>query len=408
MGLFGIFAAILTLTALLAYVNERLLKLPETVGVMASALAGSLLLLLAGSLGWDLPSPARRVLEGLDFQALLLHGMLGFLLFAGALHVNLGDLLERRWSILSLATMGVLLSTTVVGLGTWALAGLLGRPMPLPHALLFGALVSPTDPIAVLSWLKRGRAPEGLEAIITGESLFNDGIGVVLFLVLLEGVSAGHAFSLGNVAGLFLMEAGGGVLLGLALGYLCYLMVRSVDHYVVEVLLTLALASGGYALARALHVSGPLAMVLAGLLVGNKGRTLGMSERTRRHLDNFWELVDEVLNMVLFVLIGLEVLVLRWSWPHVAAGIAAVALVLAARWTSVILPLSALRVFKTFPTGTLKFLTWGGLRGGISVALALSLPEIPERGLFVVATYVVVVFSVLIQAPTMGKVVGRA
>ncbi len=417
MSLFELLAVLLTLTALFSYLNHRLLGLPTAIGVMAVALAFSLALVGLGLAGLDWAARARELVAQVRFDDTLLHGMLSFLLFAGALQVDLNRLLRHAGVVGTLATAGVLLSTLLVGLLLWALLPWLGLQLPLAWCLVFGALISPTDPVAVLGILKSAGAPPDLEDKITGESLFNDGVGVVLFAVLLEAARAGSGpgtdgagdLAPGHVALLFLQEAGGGALLGLALGWLTYRALRSVDHYQVEVLLTLALVTGGYALAERLHVSGPLAMVVAGLLIGNHGRLFAMSARTREHLDTFWELTDEVLNAVLFLLIGLEVLVLAPALrgPVLLAGLAAVPVVLLARLVSVGLPVGLLRPFRAFGPGTVRVLTWGGLRGGISVALALSLPEGPARELLVPVTYVVVVFSILVQGLTLGWAVPR-
>jgi CPA1 family monovalent cation:H+ antiporter len=407
-SVFALFAVLITVTALLAYFNERVLRLPPTIGVMASALFLSLVLTVTGWLGWGAERWAERVFEQVDFNAVLMQGMLSFLLFAGALHVDLGDLFERRWTILSLATIGVLMSTFLVGTGFWLLLHLLDISIPYIWALLFGALISPTDPIAVLSTLKSANAPRDLESMIVGESLFNDGVGVVVFTIILGLVAGGHELSAGKAATLFLEEAVGGALLGLALGYVIYLMLKSVDNYSVEVMLTLGLVSGGYALAGALHTSGPIAMVVAGLFIGNHGRLFGMSEQTRAHLDTFWELVDEILNALLFVMIGLELLVLELKPVYLLAGALSIPLVLSARLVSVGIPVSILRLVRSFLPRTVPLMTWAGVRGGISIALALSLPASPFRDLILVATYSVVVFSILVQGLTLGRAVKSA
>jgi CPA1 family monovalent cation:H+ antiporter len=329
--------------------------------------------------------------------------MLGFLLFAGALHVNLGDLLQQKWVISSLATAGLLISTLIVASLTWILLRSLGLDLPFIYCLLFGALISPTDPIAVLGILKNANAPKSLETKITGESLFNDGVGVVVFIVLLDVVRGGHEIDAGDVVLFFLQEAVGGAVFGLATGFLVYWMLKSVDNYPVEILLTMALVTGTYALAETLHLSAPIAVVVAGLLIGNQGRALAMSEKTCEHLDSFWELVDEILNAVLFVLIGLEILVLQFNLSYLLAGLAAILLVLAARWVSVGIPISLLRLRREFSPNVVKIMTWGGLRGGISVALALSLPSGPERDVILAITYTVVVFSILVQGLTIGR-----
>jgi len=407
MSLFDISAVLITLSAVFSYLNHRYIRLPTTIGLMLIALLMSLSLIVAGKLGVGLEQQARVLLTSIDFNQALLHGMLSFLLFAGALHVNLSDLAQQKWIIGSLATLGVVTSTLLVGTSTWLILGFLDVRMPWTYCLLFGALISPTDPIAVLGILKSAKIPKTLETKIAGESLFNDGVGVVVFLVLLEIVTGGQEVMAGDVVVLFLTETGGGVLFGLAIGWVAYQMLKSVDNYQVEVLITLALVTGGYSLAGHLHVSGPIAIVVTGLLIGNHGRLMAMSQVTCQHLDTFWELVDEILNAVLFVLIGLEILVLPLSGPVLLAGIAAIPLVLASRLVSVGVPVLLLRPFREFSPRVVRILTWGGLRGGISVALALSLPEGPARDLFLPVTYTVVVFSVVVQGLTIGRLVKK-
>ena len=306
-------------------------------------------------------------------------------------------------SILSLATFGVVLSTLLVGTAIWGVVGLIGLHISYVHALLFGALISPTDPIAVLSILRTANPPKSLEVMITGESLFNDGVGVVVFIMIMGFLTGGSHVSISGAAELFLLEAIGGVVLGFALGYLAYRLIKDVDNYTVEILLTLSLVAGGYALADAIHTSGPIAMVVAGLLIGNHGRVYGMSESTREQLDQFWELTDELLNAILFVLIGFELLVLELKPAYLAVGLFAIPLVLLVRVISVWIPISALKTFRTFHTHTVRMMTWCGVRGGISIALAMSIPASPQRDLILVITYTVVVFSILVQGLTVGR-----
>ena len=405
MDLFDILAIVLTLTAGFSYLNYRFVGLPVTIGVMVIALVVSLLLQGIDLLGFHLEEQAAGWLESIDFNKTLLHGMLSFLLFAGALHVNLNNLFDQKWAIGSLATVGILLSTFLVGTFTYGVLALIGIPLAYLTCLVFGALISPTDPIAVLSILKNAKAPKSLEVKITGESLFNDGVGVVVFLVLAEVAAGTHEPTLTHVVGLFAQEAVGGVVFGLGLGYVTYWLVKSIDNYQVEVMITLAAVTGGYALASALHLSGPLAVVVAGLLVGNQGRVLGMSEKTREHLDTFWELVDEILNAVLFVLIGLEVLILTFTQEYLLASVLMIPLVLLSRLAAIGLPLAILSRVRSFTPGAVWLMTWGGLRGGISVALALSLPAGPDRDIILAMTYVVVVFSIVVQGLTIEKLV---
>jgi len=408
MTVLDVIAILVSLTALLAYANHRTFRLPTTIGVMLIALLLSLALIAAGEFGSGVEAWAERVVARIDFNQALMQGMLSFLLFAGALHVDLNDLARQKSVIGVLATFGVLFSTFVVGTAVYFLLPLAGFSPPYIWCLVFGALISPTDPIAVIGILKRAAVPKSLEVKVAGESLFNDGVGVVVFLGLLDIATKEAGVSAGAIAGLFAIEAIGGVLLGLGLGTLAYWMLKSVDSYQVEVLLTLALVMGGYALATALHTSGPIAIVVAGLFIGNQGRRWAMSETTREHLDTFWELVDEILNAVLFVLLGLEILVLSFRGEFLLAGLLAIPVVLLARWASVGIPVRLMRRWRAFTPGAVTVMTWGGLRGGISVALALSLPAAePSRELLIAITYVVVVFSILVQGLSVGAVVRR-
>jgi CPA1 family monovalent cation:H+ antiporter len=362
----------------------------------------------AGEVFPALEDQAAAFVRRIDFGQAVLKGMLAFLLFAGALHLDLGDLSREKAAIAALATVGVAVSTLLVGGLAWCLLALLGIPMPPTSCLLFGALISPTDPVAVLALLKRVGAPRPLEATIAGESLFNDGVGVVAFLGLLEAAGGGQGLDPLQLAALFLREAVGGALFGLAAGYLVYRLLKSVDNYQLEVLLSLALAVGGYALADALGLSGPLAVVVAGLLIGNPGRQFAMSRATVGYLDAFWELVDEILNAVLFVLLGLEVLAVRFTAGYLAAGLLAVPAVLLARLASVGLAVRLLRPSQAVGRGTGRVLTWGGLRGALSVAMALSLPRaMPGREVILAMTYVVVAFSILVQGLTIGPLARR-
>lgn len=412
-GFFNLAAALIALTALFAYLNHRFVRLPPSIGVMALALAFSL-----GVIGVGLFVPSvERVAVGLvrqiDFNQTVLHGMLGFLLFAGALHIDLADLSSRKTLIAVLATVGVVLTTLIVGLLAWltlSLVGVQARPL---YCLMFGALIAPTDPIAVLAMLKDAAAPKPLEVTIAGESLFNDGVGVVVFLGFLQAALGGQDIDMARLGWAFVQEGLGGVLFGFAAGLAFYYLFRSVDRYQVEILLSLALVAGGYALATWLHVSAPIAMVVAGLLIGNQGRAFAMSATTRHHLDTFWELIDEVLNAVLFVLLGLEVLALTFTGRYLLVGLFLIPIVLIARLISVALPVWLIRARAPVERYTTRLLCWGGLRGGLSVAMALSVPEIvggervAEREWMLTATYVVVAFSVLVQGTTVGPLMRR-
>jgi len=404
MTIFDVVAGLTTLAALFGWVNHRFIRLPTTIGLMVISIGFSLGLVFASRFGVHLEEPMRQLLAGIDFDDALLNGMLGALLFAGALHIDLASLTKQRGVIALLATVGVLVSTVVVG----TLAHLvLGRDVPLAYCLLFGALISPTDPIAVGAILRKVGLPASLLTKISGESLFNDGVGVVVFLVLLEIAAGGGAVGPRAVVELVALEVVGGLVYGALLGWVVYRMLKSVDNYQVEILLTLGLVTGGYALAHHLHLSGPLAMVVAGLLIGNQGRSFAMSDQTRERLDAFWELVDEFLNALLFVLIGIEVLVLDVGSAAVIAGLILIPVVLLARWVSVAGPITLMRRHRKFSPGAVGILTWSGLRGGISVALALSLPQGGPRDLFITVTYVVVVFSIVVQGLTIGPFARR-
>jgi monovalent cation:H+ antiporter, CPA1 family len=403
-------AICLVITALLAYLNHRYIGLPTTIGMMAASLALSMALV-----GLDVAgvTPGLRqyeetLLSSIDFSNVLMQGMLSMLLFAGALHVDLKQLKAYRWPVAVLAILGTMLSTLVVGFGMWVALPLISLHLPLIYCLLFGALISPTDPIAVMGILKSADAPKELELVIAGESLFNDGVGVVIFSLLLDMLASGNTPTVGQGLQLLLNEAGGGLLFGLVLGYVTFRLLKSVDNYEVEVLLTLAAVTGGYALASKLHVSGPLAMVVVGLMIGNQGRALAMSDTTRRYLDMFWELLDQMLNAVLFVLMGMEVLSVTFSISGFFAAGVAVVMTLLARSLIVGLPVALLPRSFNLPHGSWKVLTWGGLRGGISVALALSLPAGSERDAVTALTYGVVAFSILAQGLTIRYVTRKA
>lgn len=404
MDILNTIAIILTLSAVFSYLNYRFFQLPTAIGIMLISLVLSLLLLVSGKLGiLDVSHQAKSLIEGIDFHATLINGMLSFLLFAGALHVNINELSKQKGVIFVLATVGVVSSTFLVAGISWVILNALELNISFIYCLLFGALISPTDPIAVLGILKTVGVPKSLEVKISGESLFNDGVAVVVFLVLL-GIATGQSeASFSSVSLLFAQEAIGGTIYGLIIGGLCFYMLRSVNNYQVEVLLTLALVMGGYALANAIHVSGPIAMVVAGLLIGNHGRGLAMSDSTREHLDSFWELIDEILNAVLFLLIGLEVLVLVYKVEYFLAALAIIPVVLLSRFISVGAPIQVMKKIREFSPGVVRLMTWGGLRGGISVALALSLPQGKEREVILAVTYALVIFSVLVQGLTLKK-----
>jgi CPA1 family monovalent cation:H+ antiporter len=407
MTAFDVVAALTTMAAVFTWLNHRYVRLPTTIGLLVIAVVPSLALVVLQQLGVAGADAFVTFVESIDFDEAVLQGMLGALLFAGALHLELEDLLRQKWLIALLATVGVVTSTVVVGLLVLPLFGWLGFSVPLVYALLFGAIVSPTDPIAVAAILKKAGVPRSLMAKISGESLFNDGVGVVVFLLLAGIASGAEEASTVTVLELFAVEVVGGLAFGAAIGWAAYQMLRQVENYTVEILITLAVVTGGYALANHLHLSGPLAMVVAGLLLGNRGRAMAMSAATRERLDDFWELADEFLNAVLFVLIGVEVVTVAFDERALLAGALAIPLVLTARFVSVGIPVLALRTRREFTPHAIKVLTWSGLKGGISVALALSLPPGPYRELIVTATYVVVCFSIVVQGLSVAAVVKR-
>jgi len=406
---FDVAAILIVLAAILGYVNHRVLRLPTTVGLTVMGAVASLMVLgieraiPATSMAEDLS----RFLRELDFHATLMEGMLSFLLFAGALHVDWAHMRAGRWPILVFSTVGVMLSTVLVGSAFHGVTLMVGAPVPFIWCLVFGALISPTDPVAVMAVMKRAAMPDTLQATVAGESLFNDGIGVVVFTILLGIALGAEPFTLSGAGIDFLREAGGGALLGLVAGWAGFRAMRSIDEYNTEVLISLAVVMGGYSLAMALHVSGPVAMAIAGLVIGNAGVAYAMSDVTQDYLIKFWELIDEILNAVLFLLIGMEVITLAFDSDLLLTGLCAIIVVLTARALSVGVPLLAMK--RLIDMGPLAFptLVWGGLRGGISVALALALPASDTRSTILAATYAVVLFAVIVQGGTIRWLIER-
>lgn len=404
MTVFQGIGVLFTIVALCGFINYKWIKLPDTLGITAVGLALSAIVTAIGVTNPGMTEGARALIQQIDFTDVVFHGLLSLLLFAGALHVDLSRLKEQRVSIFLLATVGVLISTAAVGTGLYYLLGAIGTPISLLVCLMFGALISPTDPIAVLSVLKKAKVNPVLESKIAGEALFNDGTAVVAFMTLL-GLAMGTATLSAEAIVLSLVtEVIGAGVLGLVAGYVATLMLRQLDSYAVEILITLSLATAGFSLAEQLHVSAPLAVVVMGLVIGNLGRQ-SMSTKTQEHLFSFWELLDELLNLVLFGLIGLEVIALTMDWGVIWIGLLTVPVVLVARAVSVGIPFFVLHNFrKRTSPHTVEIMTWGGLRGGISIALALSLPMTMEgRDMIVGITYVVVIFSLLVQATTLGR-----
>ena len=372
---------------------------------MVLSLFSSILIVILGNLLPGFSAKAVYVVSHIDFNLVLMKIMLSFLLFAGALHIDANQLKKELWPVMILATVGVFLSTFVVSVLSYYLFGLFGLPVAYIYCLLFGALISPTDPIAVMAILKQAGIPKSLELKIAGESLFNDGVGVVVFLTIFEVASnSGAHFSIVNTGLLFLKEAGGGIVFGAILGYLGYLLIRSIDNYRVEVLITLTIAMCGYTLADQLHLSAPLAIIVTGIFLGTKGRTTALSETSRDYLGKFWDLLDEIFNAILFLLIGLQTLVIKPNVPLLLIGAIMIFVVLFGRWLSVYLPVAAMRFKIPMEKNAIAILTWGGLRGGISVALALSLPENMHHNELVMITYIIVIFSIIVQGLTIGKV----
>jgi CPA1 family monovalent cation:H+ antiporter len=409
MDIFTIITLLVVISSIFGYINIRFLKLPTTIGLMMMAIVLTLLILISGLFNDSIISIAENTINQIDFSDLILDVLLSFLLFAGALHTDWERLKEQGVPILILATVGVLTSTFLVGTVFFYLVNnLLGIGVSYIHCLLFGALISPTDPIAVLGILKQIGVPKQLEIKFVGESLFNDGVGVVIFLTLFNIANQGiDNVTASEVAILFAEEVLGGIGLGLALGYLTFQLTRTIDHYETEVMITLAIVMGGYLLASKLHFSGPLAVVAAGLFVGNSARETAMSETTRLYLDRFWELVDVFLNAVLFVLIGLELLIISYEGSYLIAGIMAIAIVLISRYLVLKVPIAMFRKKLNFVPHTDLIMTWGGLRGGISIALALSLSEDMNREFFLTVTYVVVVFSIIVQGLTVETLIEK-
>lgn len=407
MELFHILSVLIVLSAGFAYINFRFLKLPAAIGLMLVSLVFSLIIIVVGYFFPIIKEDLTAHLSSINFSDLLLEGMLSFMLFAGAIHIKFKDLSNERLAILLFSTISVLISTFAVGYISYGLLNSFGIEVSLIQALLFGALISPTDPIAVLSILKSAGVSKSLETKIAGESLFNDGVAVVVFITIFQLAKPGAVFDAGSIATLFIKEAIGGIVFGLAIGYIAFKLIASIDNYQVEVLITLATVMGGYTFAHYLHISGPLAMVVAGLITGNQAKSLGMSDTTANYVDKFWELVDEILNAILFVLIGLELLIIQTSKTVLLISVILIFVVLIIRYISVFIPSLAIRLKEKLTQGTLLLLTWGGLRGGISIALALSISPEMNREIWVTITYVIVCFSILVQGMTVGKVAKR-
>jgi CPA1 family monovalent cation:H+ antiporter len=402
---YQIISIIVLLATVFAYINDRWIKWPPTIGIMVLALFSSILIVILGNLVPSFSAKALGLVSHIDFGQVLIKIMLSFLLFAGAIHIDAVKLRKEFWPVMTLATVGTFISTFLVSVMAYYLFHVFQLQIPYIHCLLFGALISPTDPIAVMAILKKVGIPRTLELKIMGESLFNDGIGVVIFLTILEVASKGTGtFSPSGTIMLFLKEACGGMLFGAVMGYIAYFLLRSIDNYRVEVLITLALVTCGYTLADELHLSAPLAIIVTGIMIGTKGRTVAISSTSWDYLGKFWDLIDEIFNAILFLLIGLEMLIIKIHSTSMIIGCIMILIVLLARWFSVSLPVAILRFKIKFEKNAVTILTWGGLRGGLSVAMALSLPQNMHRDEFVLITYIIVIFSIIVQGLTIGKV----
>lgn len=397
---------LISMCAIFGYFNYRYIKLPTVIGIMVMAMLFSSAVLFLPLINIDLTHQIQNSLQQIDFPEVLLHGMLGFLLFAGSLHVDLKQLKKYKYTISFLAFFGTILSTCLAAFSLYYLSNYLGQNISFLFALMFGALISPTDPVAVMAILKNAGLSESLVSKVVGESLFNDGVAVVIFVALLEILNQG-SITASEIGLLFIKEAIGGAILGLVLGQITFLMLRSIDNYQVEVILTLALVMGGYELAYFTHLSAPITMVVAGLIIGNQGRNKAMSSDTKRNLDNFWELIDEFLNAVLFLLIGLELMLVKFNASGLYVALLMIPTLIFIRFISVIIPISLFKKRRDFSKGTATILTWGALRGGISVALVLSLPSGATRDFLLLVTYCIVLFSILVQGLTIGKLASK-
>ncbi|PYF77376.1 cation:proton antiporter [Pedobacter nutrimenti] len=408
MELYYSFSVLIVLASFFAYLNLRYLKLPSTIGIMIIAMVTSILMVVTGNLFPKTFGHFSTLLQDVDFTEVLMGAMLNFLLFAGAIHINLKDLREQRGPVIIFSTVSVVISTFAIGFILFYTAPLLGIELPFIFCLLFGALISPTDPIAVMGVLKEAKVRKSLETKVAGESLFNDGVAVVIFAVILQ-LAEGSAVdvSFGHISWLLVKEAAGGFLLGALLGLGASNAMRKIDDYKVSVLITLSVVMGGYLIAHAMHISGPLTMVAAGIVIGNYGKRTAMSDTTKDYLNKFWELIDEILNAILFLFIGFELLIIQNVTTYWQIGLVSILIVLFARFISIYIPVILIPFKNKFSNGTIKVLVWGGLRGGVSIALVLSMNEGPYKSILVAVTYFVVVFSIIVQGLTVGKVATR-
>lgn len=409
MYFYTIAVSLITLAVVISYLNHRILKMHSTIGILVGSLAFTFVLLIIGQFGLDaFEQQMQRALDKIDFHHLVIDGMLSFLLFAGALNVDFDELKAAKWEIAVLATVGTIVSTFLIATLSYYALAWLGINLPFIYCALFGALISPTDPIAVLAIFKKLGAPKQLHATVAGESLFNDGVGIVLFLTLYQLAFNDLPITVTGVSTLFMQQAVGGIVYGIVLGLLGYRLIKPINEHHLEISITVAIVTGGYALAHAINVSGPLAMVVAGLLIGNPGKPLFMTENTRQRLHDFWEFIDELLNAVLFMLIGLELLVISVNSKQLTAAMISIPLVLAVRFATVAAPMSLFKLKKGYPAHAIGIMVWGGLRGGLAVALALALPNSPERDFVLPMTYAVVLFAIIIQGLSITPLVQRS
>jgi monovalent cation:H+ antiporter, CPA1 family len=404
MELYYTFSLLIVLTAIFSFLNSRFLKLPSTIGIMIISMITSISLVALGKTFPEYPLPFSDIIASVDFPEVLMGAMLNFLLFAGSIHVSMHDLRKQRIPIMIFSTLGVIISTFIVGALMYFAFMYLGMPIPLVQCFVFGALISPTDPLAAIAILRKAGIRKPLEVKVAGESLFNDGVSVVLFAVLLQ-LAQGNEFDITfiHITGLFVQEAGGGLFMGILLGYIGSHAIKRITDYNVTVMITVAIVMGGYLISRYLHISGPLTMVAAGLVIGNYGKATAMSRVDKDYLDKFWELIDEILNAMLFLIIGFELLLIPDISQYWQIGCISIAVVLLARFFSIWLPIRFIPNIGKFDGKTITILVWGGLRGGVSVALALSLDHNLNQNIFLSITYYVVVFSIIVQGLTVGK-----
>lgn len=408
MNLFNIIALFIVIATVFAYINRRFLKLPNNIGVMIIAIIVSILLLLTSSLFPKISADSVKLISSVDFTDIIIGVVLNFLLFAGTIQIKIKDLRAQQLPVVLFSTLGVVISTFIVGGLLFGVMQLLRSPVSIEQCLLFGALISPTDPVSVLGVIKDTGVPKSLETKIAGESIFNDGVALVIFVTILHAIhNPGEGVSLKEIMHIFLREAIGALLLGVALGFVSSGALRTIDDYKVEVMITIAVVMGGYILAKSLSVSAPLTMVSAGIFIGNYGKKYAMSDVSKEYIDKFWELIDEILNIILFVLIGLELLLIKNFDNYWLIGLITIPIVLFARFISILLPSLIVRLQQNMTMKTIVFLTWGGLRGGVSVALALSLGAGMHKNLFIFITYCVVVFSIIVQGLTIEKIVNK-